>query len=107
MNKLLQSLASLKLAVGLLVLLLLGLAAGTIIESRAGAPLAGQLVYYSWWFLLLQGAFIVNVLAAIANLFPWGKQGVGAALSFLISLFTITMALIFIKYLYKPEESQV
>ncbi len=41
------------------------------------------------------------------NLFPWGKQGTGAALSFLISAFTITMAIIFIKFLYKPEESQV
>lgn len=40
------------------------------------------------------------------NSFPWGKQGTGAALSFLISIFTITMALIFIKFLYHPEENQ-
>ncbi len=41
------------------------------------------------------------------NSFPWGNQGTGAALSFLISIFTLTMALIFIKFLYHPEESQV
>lgn len=40
------------------------------------------------------------------NSFPWGKQGIGAALSFLISVFTISLALIFIKFLYKPEENQ-
>jgi multiple sugar transport system permease protein len=40
------------------------------------------------------------------NSFPWGKQGTGAALSFLISVFTIAMALIFIKFLYHPEENQ-
>jgi ABC-type sugar transport system permease subunit len=40
------------------------------------------------------------------NSFPWGKQGIGAALSFLISFFTITMALIFIRVLYRPEENQ-
>ena len=40
------------------------------------------------------------------NSFPWGKQGTGAALSFLISFFTISMALIFIRFLYHPEESQ-
>jgi ABC-type sugar transport system permease subunit len=40
------------------------------------------------------------------NSFPWGKQGTGAALSFLISFFTITMALIFIRLLYQPEENQ-
>ena len=40
------------------------------------------------------------------NSFPWGKQGVGAALSFLISIFTISMALIFIRVLYRLEETQ-
>jgi multiple sugar transport system permease protein/N,N'-diacetylchitobiose transport system permease protein len=40
------------------------------------------------------------------NSFPWGNQGTGAALSFLISVFTISMALIFIKFLYHPEEIQ-
>ncbi len=40
------------------------------------------------------------------NTFPWGNQGIGAALSFLISIFTLSMALIFIRFLYHPEESQ-
>jgi ABC-type sugar transport system permease subunit len=40
------------------------------------------------------------------NSFSFGKQGTGAALSFLISIFTITMALIYIKFLYRPEETQ-
>jgi multiple sugar transport system permease protein len=39
------------------------------------------------------------------NSFSWGKQGTGAALSFLISIFTIIMAFLFIRYLYRPEES--
>jgi len=40
------------------------------------------------------------------NSFSFGKQGVGAALSFLISAVTITMALIYIRVLYRPEEAQ-
>jgi ABC-type sugar transport system permease subunit len=40
------------------------------------------------------------------NSFAFGKQGTGAALSFLISLFTIMMALIYIRFLYRPEEIQ-
>ena len=40
------------------------------------------------------------------NSFAFGKQGVGAALSFLISAFTIVMALIYIRFLYRPEETQ-
>jgi ABC-type sugar transport system permease subunit len=40
------------------------------------------------------------------NSFTFGKQGTGAALSFLISAVTITMAIIYIRLLYRPEESQ-
>ena len=40
------------------------------------------------------------------NSFSFGKQGTGAALSFLISAFTIIMALVYIRFLYKPEEIQ-
>ena len=77
MKKLLNSLASLKLAVILLVLLLVGLAAGTILESARGTEAAGRLVYYSWWFLTLQGAFAANVIASIVKHFPWGKARAG------------------------------
>ena len=74
MKKLVATLASLKLAVVLLVVLLVGLSAGTILESRTDAATAGRLVYYSWWFLGLQGVFALNVACSIANLFPWGKK---------------------------------
>ncbi len=77
MKKLLSTLASLKLAVILLVLLLLGLAAGTIVESSSGVAVAGRQVYYAWWFIALQAAFAVNVLASIVAFFPWGQSRIG------------------------------
>jgi cytochrome c-type biogenesis protein CcsB len=77
MKTFLGFLASLKLAVILLVLLLLGLSVGTIIESKAGVEAAGRLVYYSPWFLGLQGLFAINVAMSIADLFPWGKKRIG------------------------------
>jgi len=40
------------------------------------------------------------------NSFSFGKQGIGAALSFLISFFTLAMAAIYIRILYRPEENQ-
>jgi len=40
------------------------------------------------------------------NSFSYGKQGTGAALSFLISLFTMIMAFVYIRILYRPEENQ-
>jgi ABC-type sugar transport system permease subunit len=39
------------------------------------------------------------------NSFSFGKQGTGAALSFLISIVTIIMAFVYIRLLYRPEES--
>ncbi len=40
------------------------------------------------------------------NTFSFGKQGVGAALSFLISIVTISLALVYLRILYRPEETQ-
>jgi len=77
MKKLFAFLASLKLAVILLVLLLVGLSVGTIVETRAGAETAGRLVYYAPWFLGLQGLFAINVALSLVDLFPWGKKRVG------------------------------
>jgi cytochrome c-type biogenesis protein CcsB len=77
MKKLLLQFASLKVAVVLLVLLLLGLAAGTIVESAKGREVAGEVVYYAGWFLALQAVFALNVLASIAIHFPWGSKRIG------------------------------
>jgi ABC-type sugar transport system permease subunit len=38
------------------------------------------------------------------NTFSYGKQGTGAALSFLISIITMILAFIYIRFLYRPEE---
>jgi ABC-type sugar transport system permease subunit len=40
------------------------------------------------------------------NTFSYGKQGTGAALSFLISIVTIVLSFIYIRFLYRPEETQ-
>ncbi len=40
------------------------------------------------------------------NSFSFGQQGRGAALSFLISIFTLIMAFIYIRFLYRPGENQ-
>jgi len=77
MKQLFEFLASLKLAVILLVLLLVGLSAGTIVETRAGVETAGRMVYYSPWFLGLQGLFALNLAMSISDLFPWTKKRVG------------------------------
>ena len=77
MKTVLALLSSLKLAVTLLVLVLVALAAGTIVETRAGADAAAEWVYYAPWFLALEALFAVNATASIVALFPWGRARLG------------------------------
>lgn len=103
MKRLFAFLASLKLAVILLVLLLAGLSTGTIVETRSSAEAAGRLVYYSWWFLGLQGLFAVNLAMSLADLFPWAKKRTGFV------VVHASLLLIFagsaVTYLFKVEGS--
>ncbi|HEX8908754.1 MAG TPA: cytochrome c biogenesis protein CcsA [Anaeromyxobacteraceae bacterium] len=101
MKKLLALLSSLKLAVILLVLLLVGLSAGTIIESRLGVEVAGRTVYYAPWFLGLEALFVVNVVASIATLFPWGRFRVGYVVTHASLVLIFAGALV--TYAFKTE----
>jgi cytochrome c-type biogenesis protein CcsB len=81
MKTLLHRLASLRITVALLVLVLVALAAGTIVESLHGAPVAGRTVYHAGWFRALLGVLAVNLLASIVDLWPWGRRRIGYALT--------------------------
>lgn len=70
-------LASLELAVGLILVLAVVLGTGTVYESKFGAHVASQIVYRSWWMQVLLWLFILNVAAAAISRLPWKKQHVG------------------------------
>lgn len=78
MRVLIHRLASMKIAVTLLIALLVILGAGTIVESAKGSETAGRLVYYAWWFQALEAALAINVLASIVNHWPWGARRTGS-----------------------------
>jgi len=101
LKKLLAFLASLRLAAILLVVLLVGLSAGTIVESRADAETAGRLVYYSWWFLGLQGLLAINVALSLVDLFPWGRRRTGFAVTHASLLLILAGAAM--TYFFKTE----
>ena len=80
MQRWLNSLASLKLTVVLLLMILVALAAGTIVESMSGT-MAARGVYYAPWFYALLGIFSLNLIAAIIQRFPWGRFRIGFVLT--------------------------
>ena len=70
-------LASLKLAVGLMVMLAVVLAAATVMESQHGMAYAHWYVYKSRWFCGLLGLLGVNIFSAAAVRFPWKRHQTG------------------------------
>ncbi len=72
-----RTLASLVLAVTLIVLLAGVLAWATILEARHGRELAQWYVYGSPWFLGLLAALGINILAATTVRFPWKRSQTG------------------------------
>jgi len=76
-NDLIKLLASLKMTVGLLVALLVALAAGTLVESAQGTEAAGRLVYHAAWFRVVLVLFGVNTLCALILRWPPTNHRIG------------------------------
>ena len=70
-------LASLKLAVTLIVLLAAILAAATFVESDQGRDYARWYFYTQTWFVVLLGMLGVNILSATLIRFPWKPRQFG------------------------------
>lgn len=70
-------LASLKLAVVLLVSLAIVLSWATVLETRQGADYARWYVYGARWFVGLLAVLGVNIFCAAAIRFPWKRHQTG------------------------------
>ena len=114
MNDWIKKLASLKLTVVLLVLLLVALAAGTLSESSQNADAAGRLVYYSFWFRALLLAMGINTILAIAVRWPPSNYRIGFLLTHTAMLVILVGALVSARFkvegqlaLWEGQESPV
>jgi hypothetical protein len=76
MKNTISTLASLKLTVGLLLVILVVLAVGTIFESLYGAERA-RAIYGSTVFYALLAAFAVNLAASLVDRWPYGRFRIG------------------------------
>jgi cytochrome c-type biogenesis protein CcsB len=101
MRRWIESLASLKLTVGLVLLLGVVLAAGTILDSTRGAEVAARTVYYAGWFFALQGLFALNLIAALVVRWPRNRWRIGFAITHLAMIVILLGALL--TQLFKVE----
>ena len=81
MKDLIVRLASMKFGVALLVVILIALAAGTILESSKGTETALALVYHALWFRILLFVLAVNIACSLAAHWPWGRRRIGFAMT--------------------------
>ncbi len=88
--KILKFLASLKLALVLLAVLIVATIVGTVLESRINADVARAMIYGHWWFDLWLTLLSVNLLAATIERWPWKGYQIG----FVITHFGIIVMLI-------------
>jgi ABC-type transport system involved in cytochrome c biogenesis permease subunit len=92
-----RALASLKLTVGLLLVIAVVLSCGTILESMRGTE-AARAVYYAPWFFALQGLFALNIVAALWERWPRNRQRIGFVITHASMLLILIGALMTAKY---------
>jgi hypothetical protein len=73
-KKLVRRLASLKLAVLIILLLSALIAAGTIVEARYDATAASKLVYRTPWMYFIMALLVTNLTAVLVDRWPWRRQ---------------------------------
>lgn len=75
--KVYKFLASLKLAVIVILSLAVISAVGTVVESRYDTVTAQKLVYHSWYMYLVMVLLIVNLVFSAVERLPWKRRHVG------------------------------
>lgn len=74
LKKLNKPLASLKLAVFVILAIATITAVGTIIEARYDSYAAKKLVYDTWFMYAILGLLVLNLVAVMVDRWPWKKR---------------------------------
>ena len=74
LNKIFKFLASIKLAVLIILGFVVLTAIGTIIESRYDMNVAAKLVYKTPWMFGILGLLAINLVAVMVDRWPWKKK---------------------------------
>lgn len=73
-KQLIRPLASVKIAVVVMVGMSVLVAIGTVVESRYNAYAAKKLVYHTWWMFGILILLSVNLTAVMIDRWPWKKR---------------------------------
>jgi cytochrome c biogenesis protein ResB len=87
MNRIIGFMASIKLAIPLMVLLTIAMIAGTIVESKYSTEIAQKYIYYHLWFVTLNFFIALNIFLATWVRYPYKKSQTGFVITHLGLLF--------------------
>ena len=93
-NPVFRFLASVKLALPMILILAVLLATGTIVEVVYSTPIAKRFVYGTWWFALFLLLLGVNVFCSAISRWPWKKYQTGFVITHLGILCVLAGSLI-------------
>ena len=102
-QKVFDFLASLKLAIIVILGVAIVLAVATIIESKYDAKTAQHLVYNSAFFMVVLGLMGINVMFAAMKRYPWKKHQIGFVMTH--AGITVILAGAFISHLWGVDGS--
>lgn len=73
-RKIIKNLASIKLAVVIIILIAVITAIGTFVEAKYDATAARKLVYQSVWMFLVMGLLATSLIAVMVDRWPWKRH---------------------------------
>ncbi|MDG0817430.1 cytochrome c biogenesis protein ResB [Bdellovibrio svalbardensis] len=98
LKKLNKPLASLRLAVFIIICIAVITAVGTIIEAKYDAYAAKKLVYDTWMMYTIMGLLAINLIGVMIDRLPWKKRHASFVLAHIGILVLLLGALITAKY---------
>lgn len=97
-TRVIKQLASLKLAVVIMIYLAILTSVGTIVESRYDAIAARKLVYDTWWMYVGMIALSTSLIAVMVDRWPWRKKHTPFVLAHIGILILLFGSILTMKY---------
>jgi hypothetical protein len=97
-SRLFHTLASLRLAVPVMVTLATTCATATFYESKHGTAAAQRDVYKTWWFALILATLGTNIFCAMMSRYPWKKHHAGFVMAHIGILTLLAGSLVSLHY---------
>jgi hypothetical protein len=97
-KKIIKQLASMKLAVFIILILAVLTASGTLVEAKYDAYAAKKMIYDTWMMYSIMGLLVINLIAVMVDRWPWKRRHVSFVLAHIGIIFLLFGAVLTMKF---------